>query len=127
VGDKTPRRRQTLRSPSAPTAPAIRCRALSRDRRARQFRPGRTRHRPFEGVVGDGLPPDRTTRPDVARAAIAALRDIAAVAEGTSSWPYRHDLDLTGFIDGAENPTLVEAPEVVLVPEGEPGAGGTIL
>jgi porphyrinogen peroxidase len=49
------------------------------------------------------------------------------VAEGTSSWPDRHDLDLTRFIDGAENPTLVEAPEVVLVPEGEPGAGGTIL
>jgi putative iron-dependent peroxidase len=64
---------------------------------------------------------------DVARAAIAALRDIAAVTEETSSWPYRHDLDLTGFIDGTENPTLVEAPEVVLVPEGDPGAGGTIL
>jgi putative iron-dependent peroxidase len=64
---------------------------------------------------------------DVARAAIAALRDIAVVAEETSSWPYRHDRDLTGFIDGTENPTLVEAPEVVLVPEGDPGAGGTIL
>ncbi len=25
----------------------------------------------------------------------------------------------TGFIDGTENPTLVEAPEVVLVPEGD--------
>ena len=42
------------------------------------------------------------------------------MAEETSSWPYRHDLDLTGFIDGTENPTLVEAPEVVLVPEGDP-------
>jgi putative iron-dependent peroxidase len=64
---------------------------------------------------------------DVARAAIAALRDVATVAEETSSWPYRHDLDLTGFIDGTENPTLVEAPEIVLVPDGQPGAGGTIL
>jgi porphyrinogen peroxidase len=64
---------------------------------------------------------------DVARSAIAALRHVASVAEETSSWPYRHDLDLTGFIDGTENPTLVEAPGVVLVPEGEPGAGGTIL
>jgi porphyrinogen peroxidase len=64
---------------------------------------------------------------DVARAAMAALRDVASVAEETSSWPYRHDLDLTGFIDGTENPTLVEAAEVVLVPEGEPGAGGTVL
>jgi porphyrinogen peroxidase len=64
---------------------------------------------------------------DVARAAIAALRDVASVTEETSSWPYRHDLDLTGFIDGTENPTLVDAPGVVLVPDGTPGAGGTIL
>ena len=64
---------------------------------------------------------------DTARAAIAALAGLASVAEETSSWPYRHDLDLTGFIDGTENPTLMEAPEVVLVPEGSPGAGGTVL
>jgi porphyrinogen peroxidase len=64
---------------------------------------------------------------DTARAAIAELRDVASVAEETSSWPYRHDLDLTGFIDGTENPTLIEAPELVLIPEGQPGAGGTIL
>ena len=64
---------------------------------------------------------------DVGRAAIAELRGLAAVADETSSWPYRHDLDLTGFIDGTENPTLVEAPDVVLVPDGEPGAGGTVL
>ena len=64
---------------------------------------------------------------DVARAAIAALAPLAAVAEETSSWAYMHDRDLTGFIDGTENPTLVEAPEVVLVPEGKPGAGATIL
>jgi putative iron-dependent peroxidase len=64
---------------------------------------------------------------DVGRAAIAELRGVATVVEETSSWPYRHDLDLTGFIDGTENPTLIEAPELVLVPDGEPGAGGTIL
>jgi putative iron-dependent peroxidase len=64
---------------------------------------------------------------DVARAALAALERLASVVEETSSWPYRHDLDLTGFIDGTENPTLIEAPELVLVPEGQPGAGGTVL
>jgi len=64
---------------------------------------------------------------DVARAAIAELRPLASVAEETSSWPYRHDLDLTGFIDGSENPTLVEASELILVPAGEPGAGGAVL
>jgi porphyrinogen peroxidase len=64
---------------------------------------------------------------DVARAAIAALAGLATVADETSSWPYRHDLDLTGFIDGTENPTLVEAPDFVLVPEGKPGAYGSVL
>jgi porphyrinogen peroxidase len=64
---------------------------------------------------------------DVARGAVEALRGSASLAEETSSWPYRHDLDLTGFIDGTENPTLIDAPELVLVPEFEPGAGGTIL
>jgi porphyrinogen peroxidase len=64
---------------------------------------------------------------DVARGAIRALAEVATIAEETSSWPYRHDLDLTGFIDGTENPTLIEAPASVLVPDGAPGAGGTIL
>jgi porphyrinogen peroxidase len=64
---------------------------------------------------------------DVARAAIAALDGIATIADETSSWPYRHDLDLTGFIDGTENPNLIEAPGFVLVADGSPGAGGTIL
>jgi putative iron-dependent peroxidase len=64
---------------------------------------------------------------DVARATMAELRGLASVVEETSSWPYRHDLDLTGFIDGTENPTLIDAPELVLVPDGRPGAGGTIL
>ena len=64
---------------------------------------------------------------DVARETIAELHGLASVAEETSSWPYRHDRDLTGFIDGTENPTLIEAPELVLIPEGNPGGGGTIL
>jgi putative iron-dependent peroxidase len=64
---------------------------------------------------------------DVAHQAIADLKGIAIVAEETSSWPYRHDRDLTGFVDGTENPSLIEAPEVALIPEGSPGAGGTIL
>jgi putative iron-dependent peroxidase len=64
---------------------------------------------------------------EVARGAIAELAGLATVADETSSWPYRHDRDLTGFIDGSENPTLIEAPEIALIPEGSPGAGGTIL
>ena len=64
---------------------------------------------------------------DVARMAIRELDGLARIASETSSWPYRHDLDLTGFIDGTENPPLTEAPASVLVPEGSRGSGGTIL
>jgi putative iron-dependent peroxidase len=64
---------------------------------------------------------------DCSRMAIRALAGIAHVAEETSSWPYRHDLDLTGFIDGTENPTLIEVPELVVIGEDGPGAGGSVL
>jgi putative iron-dependent peroxidase len=64
---------------------------------------------------------------DVARTAIAELEGLASVVGETSSWSYQHDRDLTGFIDGTENPTLIDAPELVLIPERSPGAGGTIL
>ena len=64
---------------------------------------------------------------DVARAAIAELAELARVAGETSSWPYRHDRDLTGFIDGTENPSLIDAPDVALIREPAAGAGGTIL
>jgi putative iron-dependent peroxidase len=64
---------------------------------------------------------------DIAREVIAVLKTLATVAEESSSWPYRHDRDLTGFIDGSENPTLIDAPAIALIPEGSPGAGGSIL
>jgi putative iron-dependent peroxidase len=63
---------------------------------------------------------------ETARMAIQSLSGLATVAEETSSWPYRHDRDLTGFIDGTENPSLIDAPEFVVIPDG-PGTGGTIL
>src|SRR6201996_4740969 len=44
---------------------------------------------------------------DMARSAMRDLAGQASLGEETSSWPYRHDRDLTGFIDGAENPTLL--------------------
>lgn len=64
---------------------------------------------------------------DLTRDAIAALKDVAKIADETSSWPYRGNKDLTGFIDGTENPKLTEAPEVALIAEGKPGAGGSVL
>jgi len=56
-----------------------------------------------------------------------ALADHASLVEETFGWSYHRDLDLTGFIDGTENPPLVEVPGVVLVGDGEPGAGGSVL
>jgi len=64
---------------------------------------------------------------DMARSVIHDLAGQASLGEETSSWPYRHDRDLTGFIDGSENPTLLDAPGDALLPEGVPGAAGTIL
>ena len=64
---------------------------------------------------------------DEARDAINALAAGAGLATETSSWPYRHDRDLTGFIDGTENPSLADAPSIASIADGEPGAGGSIL
>jgi porphyrinogen peroxidase len=64
---------------------------------------------------------------DMARSVVHDLAGQAALEEETSSWSYRHDRDLTGFIDGSENPTLLDAPEAALLPEGVPGAAGSVL
>ena len=63
---------------------------------------------------------------DAARAAISALAACAVLGDETDGWTYRDNRDLTGFIDGTENPSLALAPEVALVPDGLPGAGGSV-
>src|SRR5206468_4324892 len=71
---------------------------------------------------------DRTAVFDSGRLAIDAVGAAGAtVAAETTGWLYRHDRDLTGFIDGTENPSLVEAPAVVAVPAGRPGAGASVV
>lgn len=64
---------------------------------------------------------------DVAREAITALAPVARLAAEVAGWTYKESRDLTGFIDGTENPSLSEAPEVALLPDGSPGAGGSIV
>jgi putative iron-dependent peroxidase len=64
---------------------------------------------------------------DMARGVVHDLAGQASLAEETSSWSYRHDRDLTGFVDGSENPTLLDAPIAALLPEGVPGAAGSVL
>jgi putative iron-dependent peroxidase len=64
---------------------------------------------------------------DVAADVVDGLQPVASLLRELRGWPYQHSRDLTGFQDGTENPSLVEAPEVALIDEGQPGAGGSIL
>ncbi len=56
-----------------------------------------------------------------------ALAGIATVATELAGWHYKQSRDLTGFIDGSENPPLIEAPTAACVASGRPGAGASIL
>jgi porphyrinogen peroxidase len=47
------------------------------------------------------------------------------VARETITWIYRNSLDLTGFIDGTGNPQPEDQADRAIVPEGQPGAGGS--
>jgi putative iron-dependent peroxidase len=58
---------------------------------------------------------------------VARLAPLASLADEIAGWSHRGDIDLTGFIDGTENPPISLAPAEVLVPSGEPGAGGSVL
>ena len=64
---------------------------------------------------------------DLSRGVVAALAGHAALAHEMVGWPYHRDLDLTGFMDGTENPTLIEATTVAVASADSPGEGGSIL
>ena len=64
---------------------------------------------------------------DVTREAMKALAPVATLVSEVAGWTYKENRDLTGFIDGTENPSLSEAPEVALIPSQTPGAGGSIV
>jgi putative iron-dependent peroxidase len=61
---------------------------------------------------------------DIARSAMVALAPVAELAYEQPAFVYLDSRDMTGFIDGTENPPIWEAPEVVVVEDGHPGAGG---
>jgi putative iron-dependent peroxidase len=63
---------------------------------------------------------------DATLAAIEAVAGCASVATEVSGWHYRHDRDLTGFIDGTENPTTVEAYGAAIHAD-EPGQGCSVV
>ena len=64
---------------------------------------------------------------NVARAAARALGDCAELASEQPAFTYQASQDLTGFEDGTENPPLDDAMALVAVPEGEPGAGCSVV
>ncbi len=96
-------------------------------------------NRPLQGVEGFSMPAtqhdlwlwvaghayERVF--DAAREAISALATSATLADEIHGWTYKDNRDLTGFIDGTENPSLAVAPEVALVPDGSPGAAGSVV
>jgi putative iron-dependent peroxidase len=96
---------------------------------------------PFAAIEGDGRRAPATqhdawvwvhgTGPDVlldnARAVTAALAPVLTLAAEQPCFVYHDSLDLTGFIDGTENPPVQDGPEVATVPAGEPGAGGSFV
>jgi porphyrinogen peroxidase len=93
---------------------------------------------PFTPVGGDGRVAPATqhdawvwlhgTGPDVlldmARLVTVALAPELTLAAEQPCFVYRDSRDLTGFVDGTENPPVEEAPEVAVVEDG-PGAGGS--
>ena len=68
--------------------------------------------------------------PDVvfnaARAVGAALADVATLASEQPSFVFLDSRDLTGFVDGTENPPVHDAHLVAIVADG-PGAGGSAV
>jgi putative iron-dependent peroxidase len=49
------------------------------------------------------------------------------VARETMTFIYGASLDMTGFIDGTGNPTPDRERDVAIIPEGQPGAGGSFI
>lgn len=63
---------------------------------------------------------------DASREACDTLSSLAALVDETVGWTYKENCDLTGFIDGTENPSLAVAPDIAVVPRGLPGEGCSI-
>ncbi|MFT5887939.1 MAG: putative iron-dependent peroxidase [Zhongshania sp.] len=60
-------------------------------------------------------------------AASRALSSVAILQLGKIGFVYKDSRDLSGFIDGTENPKDRGQRTVALIPEGEVGAGGSFV
>ena len=64
---------------------------------------------------------------DIARAVTAVMVPVATLAAEQPCFVYHDSRDLTGFVDGTENPPVEAAFDVALVADGQPGAGGAFV
>lgn len=62
---------------------------------------------------------------DATRAVATLLAPVADVVLEVAGFVYHDSRDLTGFVDGTENPAVEEAFEVATIADGETGAGGS--
>ena len=62
---------------------------------------------------------------DNGKDASRALKSVADLELEQIGFRYRDSRDITGFIDGTENPPTWDALDVALIPDGEPGANGS--
>jgi len=65
---------------------------------------------------------------DAARGVNRQLRDVAVLVGEQACFPYHNSLStMGGFIDGTANPGPFEQARWALIPEGEPGGGGSTV
>ncbi len=64
----------------------------------------------------------RTAVFDATAALTTALAQVATLESELDGWVYQQDRDLTGFVDGTENPSAFDAPEIVA-----PGGSGSVV
>ncbi|OKL46613.1 hypothetical protein BSR29_07270 [Boudabousia liubingyangii] len=60
---------------------------------------------------------------DVSRDLSNAVAEYFELVDSTDGWVYQHNRDLTGFVDGTENPAPAQIPEIIQDPE----TGGSVL
>ncbi len=64
---------------------------------------------------------------DLALQSRRLLTEIGAIVGDVPAFVYRDNRDLTGFIDGTENPAVSKARVLAVVDNDSPGAGGSIV
>lgn len=70
---------------------------------------------------------DRGTTFDAARKTNQLLGEKVMLVREVVGFVYHDSRDLTGFVDGIGNPDGEKALDAAIIPEGEPGAGGSVV